>query len=116
MFAEKGGGGWNKYDLSRVGQRHKRVREVSYVELRAEAAEAIELQIHMDSLRGLLHLPECDFNALMERVAAVILQHDALEEQADDDVATSSVPDESEQAREERASQAATDRGVQAKR
>ena len=74
---ERGGGGWGTYDLARIGQRHGRVREQPYEEVRAEARE---LRQQMDSLRELLGVPDRSFNALLERVAATVLFQAAAEE------------------------------------
>lgn len=75
--AERGGGGWSQYDISRIGQRHARVHEKSYEEVRAEASE---LRLLMDSIAKLIKLPDRNINAVMERVAAVVLQQAAYEE------------------------------------
>ena len=77
VHAERGGGGWSEYDLSRIGQRHGRVRDQSYEEVRTEARA---LRAQMDSLLELVRAPERNFNALMERVAAMALHQAALDE------------------------------------
>lgn len=76
-IAERGKGGWSAYDLARVGKRHERVRSQSYDELRAEARD---FAAQMESLFKLVSLPDRSFNALLERVGAIVL-HQAVQEE-----------------------------------
>ena len=78
--AERGGGGWGNYDLKRVGERHRRTRRkgFGYEELLATARQ---LRGQMDALANLVCTQDRSFNAVMERVTAVML-HAAVEEEA----------------------------------
>lgn len=78
VLAERGRGGWSPYDLGRIGHRHACVREESYSELRVEAHE---LRKQMDSLRNLMSMPDRNFNAVLERIAAVLLHQAAANEE-----------------------------------
>lgn len=82
--AERGGGGWGKYDKGRIGRRHGRVREDTYEEL---ASEARELRTIMAAIKHLVTAPDRSPNAVMERLASIVLEEAASEPQ---DSATSS--------------------------
>ncbi|KAL1528266.1 hypothetical protein AB1Y20_009623 [Prymnesium parvum] len=69
VIAERGGGGWSKYELSRVGSRHHRVREESFAEVLHDARQ---LRENMQKLSDLVSAPDRSFNAVMERVAAIV--------------------------------------------
>ncbi|KAL1520934.1 hypothetical protein AB1Y20_022494 [Prymnesium parvum] len=71
VIAERGGGGWSKYELSRVGSRHHRVREESFAEVLHDARQ---LRENMQKLSDLVSAPDRSFNAVMERVAAIVCQ------------------------------------------
>ena len=72
-IAERGGGGWGPYDLKRVGQRHGRTHRQAYA-YKDLLAEAQQLRKQMGSISRLVAAKDRSFNAVMERVAAIMLQ------------------------------------------
>ena len=116
--AQRGGGGWSKYDLNRVGERHGRTRRKGrgYDELLASAQQ---LRGQMNDLAKLVCSPDRSFNAVMERVAAIVLHaaareeagSDATPEEAGSDAA--SVEDRNDACDHETAGTATTDSAAQ---
>jgi hypothetical protein len=67
--AERGGGGWSQYALSRCGSCHGRVREQTYGELRVDVAK---LRGQLEAIRELVK-PDQSFKGCIKRVAAMLL-------------------------------------------